>query len=53
MLGPAGTARLALENDEVRTKMVIEAEGVTKLVKTGKVHNRVPHHRIETSLSGQ
>jgi ATP-binding cassette subfamily F protein uup len=30
MLGPAGTARLALENDEVRTKMVIEAEGVTK-----------------------
>ena len=30
MLGPAGTARLGLENDEVRTKMVIEADGVTK-----------------------
>src|SRR5437763_1910778 len=30
MLGPAGTAKLGLENDEVRTKMVIEAENVTK-----------------------
>ncbi|MGZ8282009.1 MAG: ABC-F family ATP-binding cassette domain-containing protein [Allosphingosinicella sp.] len=30
MLGPAGTARLALENDAVKTKMVIEAERVTK-----------------------
>jgi len=30
MLGPAGTAKLAVENDDVRTKMVIEAEGVTK-----------------------
>jgi len=30
MLGPAGAAKLALENDEVKTKMVIEAEGVTK-----------------------
>ena len=30
MLGAAGTARLALENDEVRSKMVIEAEGVSK-----------------------
>ena len=30
MLGPAGTARIALENDEVRTKMVIEADHVTK-----------------------
>ncbi|WP_114954563.1 ABC-F family ATP-binding cassette domain-containing protein [Sphingosinicella terrae] len=30
MLGPAGAARLALENDDVKTKMVIEAEGVTK-----------------------
>ena len=30
MLGPAGTAKLGLENDEVRTKMVIEADGVTK-----------------------
>ena len=30
MLGPAGTAKLALENDEVKTKMVIDAEGVTK-----------------------
>ncbi|HWT12840.1 MAG TPA: ATP-binding cassette domain-containing protein [Allosphingosinicella sp.] len=30
MLGPAGTAKLALENDEVKTKMVIEADGVTK-----------------------
>jgi ABC transport system ATP-binding/permease protein len=30
MLGPAGTAKLGLENDEVRTKMVIEAEGATK-----------------------
>ena len=30
MLGPAGTARLALENDEVRTKSVIVAEGVNK-----------------------
>ena len=30
MLGPAGTARLALENDEVRTKMVIDADRVTK-----------------------
>jgi len=30
MLGPAGTARLGLENDEVRTRMVIEADEVTK-----------------------
>jgi ABC transport system ATP-binding/permease protein len=30
MLGPAGTAKLALENDEVRSKMVIEAERVSK-----------------------
>jgi ATP-binding cassette subfamily F protein uup len=30
MLGPPGTARLGLENDEVRTKMVIEADAVTK-----------------------
>jgi ATP-binding cassette subfamily F protein uup len=30
MLGPAGTARLELAKDEVRTRMVIDAEGVTK-----------------------
>jgi ATP-binding cassette subfamily F protein uup len=30
MLGPAGTAKLGLANDEVRTKMVIEAENVAK-----------------------
>jgi ATP-binding cassette subfamily F protein uup len=30
MLGPAGTAKLALENDDVKTKMVIEAQGVSK-----------------------
>ena len=30
MLGPAGTAKLALDNDEVRSKMVIEAERVAK-----------------------
>jgi ATP-binding cassette subfamily F protein uup len=30
MLGPAGTAKLALENDEVKTKMVIEAANVSK-----------------------
>jgi ABC transport system ATP-binding/permease protein len=30
MLGPAGTAKLALENDEVKTKMVIDADRVTK-----------------------
>jgi ATP-binding cassette subfamily F protein uup len=30
MLGRAGTARLALENDEVKTKMVIEADRVAK-----------------------
>jgi ATP-binding cassette subfamily F protein uup len=30
MLGPAGTAKLALENDEVKTKMVIEADKVSK-----------------------
>jgi ABC transport system ATP-binding/permease protein len=30
MLGPAGTAKLGLENDEVKTKMVIDADGVTK-----------------------
>ncbi len=30
MLGPAGTAKLALENDQVKTKMVIDAEDVTK-----------------------
>jgi ATP-binding cassette subfamily F protein uup len=30
MLGPAGTARLGLENDDVKTKMVIDAETVTK-----------------------
>lgn len=30
MLGPAGTARLGLANDDVRTKVVIDAEKVTK-----------------------
>ncbi len=30
MLGPAGTAKLALDNDETRSKMVIEAERVAK-----------------------
>jgi ATP-binding cassette subfamily F protein uup len=30
MLGPAGTAKLALATDEIRSKMVIEAEGVSK-----------------------
>jgi ATP-binding cassette subfamily F protein uup len=30
MLGPAGAAKLGLENDEVKTKMVIDAERVTK-----------------------
>jgi ATP-binding cassette subfamily F protein uup len=30
MLGPPGTAKLGLANDDVRTKMVIEAAGVSK-----------------------
>ncbi|HMC92067.1 MAG TPA: ATP-binding cassette domain-containing protein, partial [Allosphingosinicella sp.] len=30
MLGPAGAARLGLENDDVKTKVVIDAEKVTK-----------------------
>src|SRR5690606_34911644 len=30
MLGPAGAAKLAIENDEVRTKSVITADHVTK-----------------------
>jgi ATP-binding cassette subfamily F protein uup len=30
MLGPAGAARLGLENDEVKTKMVIDADKVSK-----------------------
>src|SRR5687768_115780 len=30
MLGPAGTAKLGLGNDEVKTKMVIDADKVTK-----------------------
>ncbi|HEX8480276.1 MAG TPA: ATP-binding cassette domain-containing protein [Allosphingosinicella sp.] len=30
MLGPAGAARLGLENDDVKTKMVIDADKVTK-----------------------
>jgi len=30
MLGPAGTAKLGLQSDDVRTRMVIEAAGVTK-----------------------
>ncbi|HEY1604783.1 MAG TPA: ATP-binding cassette domain-containing protein [Allosphingosinicella sp.] len=30
MLGPAGAAKLGLENDEVKTKMVIDADRVTK-----------------------
>jgi ATP-binding cassette subfamily F protein uup len=30
MLGPAGTARLGLANDDVKTKLVIDAEKVTK-----------------------
>jgi ABC transport system ATP-binding/permease protein len=30
MLGPAGTAKLALANDEVRSRMVIDADRVTK-----------------------
>src|SRR3954451_21629061 len=35
MLGPPGTAKLGLENDDVRTKMVIEAAGVTKRFPSG------------------
>jgi ABC transport system ATP-binding/permease protein len=30
MLGPAGAAQLGLANDDVKTKMVIDAKGVTK-----------------------
>ncbi len=30
MLGPAGTARLGLQSDDVKTKTVIDADGVTK-----------------------
>ncbi|HEX8256173.1 MAG TPA: ATP-binding cassette domain-containing protein, partial [Allosphingosinicella sp.] len=30
MLGPAGTAKLGLQNDDVKTKMVIDADKVTK-----------------------
>jgi ATP-binding cassette subfamily F protein uup len=30
MLGPAGTAKLGLQNDDVKTKVVIDAEKVTK-----------------------
>jgi ATP-binding cassette subfamily F protein uup len=30
MLGPAGAAKLGLENDEVKTKMVIDADRITK-----------------------
>jgi ATP-binding cassette subfamily F protein uup len=30
MLGPAGTAKLGLQSDDVKTKTVIEAEGVVK-----------------------
>ena len=30
MLGPAGTAKLGLENDDVKTKVVIDADKVTK-----------------------
>ena len=30
MLGPAGAAKLGLENDDVKTKMVIDADKVTK-----------------------
>jgi ATP-binding cassette subfamily F protein uup len=30
MLGPVGTAKLGLETDEVKTKTVIDADGVTK-----------------------
>jgi len=30
MIGPAGTAKLGLANDDARTKVVIDAEGVTK-----------------------
>jgi ATP-binding cassette subfamily F protein uup len=30
MLGPAGTAKLGLDNDDVKTKMVIDADKVTK-----------------------
>ncbi len=30
MLGPAGTAKLGLDNDEVKTKMVIDADKVAK-----------------------
>jgi ATP-binding cassette subfamily F protein uup len=30
MLGPAGSAKLGLENDDVKTKMVIDADRVTK-----------------------
>jgi ATP-binding cassette subfamily F protein uup len=30
MIGPAGTAKLGLANDDAKTKVVIDAEGVTK-----------------------
>jgi len=35
MLGPAGAARLGLENDDVKTKMVIDAQKVAKSFATG------------------
>jgi ABC transport system ATP-binding/permease protein len=30
MMGPQGTSKLAIDNDEVRSKSVIDAEGITK-----------------------
>jgi ATP-binding cassette subfamily F protein uup len=36
MIGPAGTARLGLENDDVKTKMVIDAEKVVKRFGAGE-----------------
>jgi ATP-binding cassette subfamily F protein uup len=36
MLGPAGTAKLGLANDDVKTKMVIDAEKVTKRFGAGE-----------------
>jgi len=50
MLGPAGTAKLALENDEAKTKTVIDAQNVTKRYAAPPLVPSEVGGRVSTSL---
>jgi ABC transport system ATP-binding/permease protein len=50
MLGPAGTAKLALENDEAKTKTVIDADRVSKVYPVAPFASSEVEKRVSTSL---